>query len=304
MNPTCPACHTSHPVTEASTRRTCATCGADLTPGTEARSPFPEPDLTGESLGGFQLNALLGTDDTGRLYTAEGHVGPCMVKVMSPSVTADAEARARFHRDAETLRSLRHPGIVRVLAVGQERGHCWYALAPVTAPDLETRLDRVNALPFQEVEQLALRLLDALGAAHEAGLVHGDVRPQNILLAKDGAMLTNFSLSLVPPGAHGYQAPEQRQWGRAVPQSDLHALGRVLHEALTGGLPGTQPLPQGVPRHLRRLLSSLLSEAIQDRPDSAISARRLLTQRAPLGPLAVGIAALLALVMFLLLRAA
>lgn len=304
MNPTCPTCHTPHPGAEAGPRRTCAACGADLTPGAQTRSTPLEPDLTGESLAGFQLNARLDTDATGWLYAAEGHVGPCVVKVMSSSVTADAEARARFHREAETLRSLRHPGIVRVLAVGEERGHCWYALEPVIAPDLETRRAQVNALPFQEVEQLALRLLDALGAAHETGLVHGDVRPQNILLAKDGAMLTNFRLSLVPPGAHGYQAPEQRQWGRAVPQSDLHALGRVLHEALTGGMPETQPLPQGVPRHLRRLLKSLLSEAIQDRPDSAISARRLLTQRAPLGPLAVGIAALLAMLMFLLLRAA
>ncbi|NVJ18362.1 serine/threonine protein kinase [Myxococcus sp. AM010] len=304
MNPPCPSCHTPHPGAEPGTRRTCAACGADLASGTEARRPAAAPDLTGESLGGFQLNARLGTDDTGWLYTAEGHVGPCTVKVMSSSVTAAAEARARFHREAETLRSLRHPVIVRVLAVGEERGHCWYALEPVIAPDLETRLDRLNALPFQEVELLALRLLDALGAAHDVGLVHGDVRPQNILLAKDGAMLTNFGLSLVPPGAHAYQAPEQRQWGRAVPQSDLHALGYVLHEALTGGLPGTQPLPHGVPRHLRRLLKSLLAEAIQDRPDSAISARRLLTRRAPLGLLAVGIAALLALVMFLLLRAA
>ncbi|WNZ60263.1 serine/threonine-protein kinase [Myxococcus sp. MxC21-1] len=304
MNPTCPTCHTPHPGAEAGPRHTCAACGADLTHGAQTRGTPQEPDLTGESLAGFQLNSRLDTDATGWLYAAEGHVGPCVVKVMSSSVAADAEARARFHREAETLRSLRHPGIVRVLAVGEERGHCWYALEPVIAADLETRLDRVNALPFQEVEQLALRLLDALGAAHETGLVHGDVRPQNILLAKDGAMLTNFGLSLVPPGAHGYQAPEQRQWGRAVPQSDLHALGRVLHEALTGGMPETQPLPQGVPRHLRRLLKGLLSEAIQDRPDSAISARRLLTQRAPLGPLVVGVAALLAMLMFLLLRAA
>ncbi|MFP2959733.1 serine/threonine-protein kinase [Myxococcus sp. 1LA] len=240
----------------------------------------------------------------GTLYAAEGHVGPCEVKVPASHLTGSEEARARFHREVEMLRSLRHPGIVRVLAAGEERGHCWYALEPMSAPDLGTRLDRVNALPFPEVEQLASQLLDALGAAHDAGLVHGDVRPQNILLAQGGVKLTNFGLSLVPPGAHDYQAPEQRQWGRAVTQSDLHSLGRVLHEALTGGSPETQPLPKGVPRHLRRLLRALHSEAIQDRPDSAISARRLLTQRTPLGPWAVGIAALLALVLFLLLRVA
>ncbi|AEI68895.1 serine/threonine-protein kinase [Corallococcus macrosporus] len=240
----------------------------------------------------------------GTLYAAEGHVGPCEVKVPASHLTGDAEARARFHREVETLRSLRHPHLVRVLAAGEERGHCWYALEPVSAPDLGTRLDRVNALPFPEVEQLASQLLDALGAAHEAGLVHGDVRPQNILLAKGGVKLTNFGLSLVPPGAHGYQAPEQRRWGRAVTQSDLHSLGRVLHEALTGGAPETQPLPRGVPRHLRRLLRALLAEAIPDRPDSAVSARRLLAQRAPLGPLTVGFAALLAVMLYLLLRAA
>ena|GEM_PF-6810188 len=247
--------------------------------------------------------ARLGADDTGVLYAAEGPTGPCAVRVLPTHVAADAERRARFHREVDVLRRVRHPGLVHAISAGEERGRCWYAMAPVTAPDLKTRLDRVNALPWQEVEQMAMQVLDALGAAHESGLVHGDLRPESLLLGPEGVRLWRFSLSLVPPGAHPAQAPEQRRWGRAAAQSDLYALGHVLYEALTGGAPGSRPLPPSVPPHLRRLLKGLLSERIEGRPDSAEAARRLLARRAPVGPLAVGGAVLMALAMYALLRA-
>ncbi|WP_426753998.1 serine/threonine-protein kinase [Myxococcus sp. Y35] len=270
-------------------------------PAGDMRGVPPEVDLTGESLGGFRLVARVGVDDTGALYEAEGHAGPCSVKVLPAHVTADAAHRARFHREVDVLRSVRHPGLVHVLSAGEERGRCWYAMEPVTAPDLKTRLDRVNALPWPEVECLALQLLEALGAAHEAGLVHGDLRPESVLLAPGGVKLWRFGLSLVPLGPRPPQAPEQRKWGRAVAQSDLYALGHVLYEALTGGGPGSRPLPPNVPRHLRRLLEALLSEPIEGRPDSAASARRLLTSRVRLGPLILG-GAMLALALYSLLR--
>ncbi|GHG62954.1 hypothetical protein GCM10012319_02120 [Comamonas sp. KCTC 72670] len=259
--------------------------------------PFipPEPDLSGESLGGFLLVHRMGTDDAGALYAAEGHAGPCAVRVLPSRVTADATRRATFHREVELLRGLRHPGLIHVVSSGEERGRCWYAMVPLSAPDLRTRLDWVNALPWQEVERIAFQLLDALGAAHDAGLVHGNLSPESVLVGADGAKLWRFGLGVVPPGAHGYQAPEQRLRGRAVVQSDLHVLGRLLHEALTGGEPGSQPLPRGVPRRLRRFLKRLLAERIEDRPDSTTSARRLLSQRFPIGLLALGGAMLVAL---------
>jgi serine/threonine-protein kinase len=182
----------------------------------------------------------------------------------------------------------------------------------VDGPDLRARLTKDGALPWPEVEGLARRLLDALGAAHERGFVHRDVKPGNILLAPDGAKLCDFGIARLDGattltqsaaliGSLRYMAPEQQRLGRAVAQSDLYSLGLVLHEALAGGLPGEKPLPSGVPRHLRRLLERLLSERIEGRPDSAAAALRLLERRVPVGVLTVGTSAALALAVFLLM---
>jgi serine/threonine-protein kinase len=282
----------------------------ETAPGTARLSP--EVDLTGDTLGGYRLVGRLGAGGMGTVYAAEGYAGPCAVKVLSALVAADPAVRARFRREAEALRQVQHPAIIRMLAEGEERGFCWYAMERVDGPDLRAKLSKDGALPWPEVEGLARRLLDALGAAHERGFVHRDVKPGNILLAPDGAKLCDFGIARLDGattltqsaaliGSLRYMAPEQQRLGRAVAQSDLYSLGLVLHEALAGGLPGEKPLPFGVPRHLRRLLERLLAERIDGRPDSAAAARRLLERRVPVGVLTVGTSAALALAVFLLM---
>lgn len=317
MNFLCPACRTPLPGGRASAVVPCTACGvqvdlarAETAPGTARLSP--EVDLTGDSLGGFRLVGRLGAGGMGTVYAAEGYTGACAVKVLSALVAADPSVRERFRREAEALRQVQHPAVIRVLAEGEERGFCWYAMERVDGPDLRARLSKGGPLPWPEVEGLARRLLDALGAAHERGFVHRDVKPGNILLAPDGAKLCDFGIARLDGattltesaallGSLRYMAPEQQRLGRAVAQSDLYSLGLVLHEALAGGLPGERPLPPGVPRHLRRLLERLLSERIEGRPDSAASARRLLERRVPVGVLSVGASAVLALAAFLLM---
>ncbi|WP_253910666.1 serine/threonine-protein kinase, partial [Pyxidicoccus fallax] len=248
----------------------------------------------------------------GTVYAAEGYAGPCAVKVLSTLVAADPAVRARFRREAEALRQVQHPAIVRVLAEGEERGFCWYAMERVDGPDLRAKLTKDGPLPWPEVEGLSRRMLAALGAAHERGFIHRDVKPGNILLAPDGAKLCDFGIARLDGattltesaaliGSLRYMAPEQQRLGRAVAQSDLFALGLVLYEALAGGFPGEKPLPAEVPRRLRRLLTRLLSERIEDRPDSAESARRLLERRVPVGAVALGTSAVAALAGLVLL---
>lgn len=314
MNFLCPACRTPIPGERASVVATCSGCGVEVdlarvetAPGTARLSP--EVDLVGEQLGGLSLKRRLGAGGMGTVYEAEGPQGPCAVKVLSAMVAAEPSVRARFRREAEALRRIEHPAVVRVLADGEERGFCWYAMERVDGPDLRTKLAD-GPLPPAEVEGLARRVLSALGAAHARGFIHRDVKPSNLLLARDGAKLCDFGIarlggattltaSAALIGSLRYMAPEQQRLGRADARSDLFALGLVLHEALAGGIPGERSLPPGVPRRLRTLVTRLLAEKPAERPASAEAALKLLKRRVPVGVLSVGGATALALGAFL-----
>jgi serine/threonine-protein kinase len=154
------------------------------------------------------------------------------------------------------------------------------------------------------VEALARALLGALAAVHGKGLVHRDLKPGNVLLASGGARLCDFGIahwdgattltaSAALLGSLRYMAPEQRA-GRASALSDLYALGLVLHEALSGGLPPEVPLAPA-PARLRRLIAALYAEAPRARPPSAEAALQLLERRPPWRAAAVGLASATAL---------
>jgi eukaryotic-like serine/threonine-protein kinase len=258
----------------------------DTAPGT-ARL-WPDVDLTGEALGPYRLSKRIGAGGMGIVYEAEGPEGTCAVKVLSALLAAEPDVRTRFRREAAALRSLDHPGVVRILADGEDRGFCWYAMERVIGEDLRARVTR-GRLPPEEVEAIARRLLDVLSAVHQRGLVHRDVKPGNILLASDGAKLCDFGIarfdgattltaSAALMGSLRYMAPEQR-YGRSDARSDLHSLGIVLHEALAGGVPGEADLPLGVPARLRRLLDALLAARPEDRPMDARGALDLLNRQ-------------------------
>ncbi|MFP2934694.1 serine/threonine-protein kinase, partial [Pyxidicoccus sp. 3LG] len=253
MNFLCPACRTPLPGARAALVVPCAVCGVQVdlarmetAPGTARLSP--EVDLTGDSLGGFRLVGRLGAGGMGTVYAAEGPEGACAVKVLSALVAADPAVRARFRREAEALRRIQHPAIVRVLGEGEERGFCWYAMERVDGPDLRAKLTKDGPLPWPEVEGLARRMLAALAAAHEQGFIHRDVKPGNILLAPDGAKLCDFGIARLDGattltesaaliGSLRYMAARAAAAGPGVPQSDLFALGLVLHGSARGGLP-------------------------------------------------------------------
>jgi serine/threonine-protein kinase len=319
MNFLCPACRTPIPGERASAVATCSGCGVEVdlarvetAPGTARLSP--EVDLSGEQLGGLSLKRRLGAGGMGTVYEAEGPQGSCAVKVLSAMVAAEPAVRARFRREAEALRRIEHPAVVRVLAEGEERGFCWYAMERVDGPDLRTKLAD-GPLPPAEVEGLARRVLSALRAAHAQGFIHRDVKPSNLLLARDGVKLCDFGIARLDGattltasaaliGSLRYMAPEQQRLGRADARSDLFALGLVLYEALAGGIPGERPLPPGVPRRLRTLLAKLLAEKPEERPASAEAALKLLERRVPVGVLSVGGATALALGAFLFMSPA
>lgn len=287
MNFLCPACKTPLPVS-APAVVACTGCGVevdltrvDTAPG-QARL-WPEVDLAGETLGSFKLLTRAGSGGMGTVYVADGLTGRCAVKVLSAQMAADPGLRERFRREAQALRAVQHPGVVRIIDEGSQNGFCWYAMEHVEGADLRARLMK-GPLTVAETTTLARELLEALAAVHDAKLVHRDLKPGNILLSSTGARLCDFGIarfdgnttlteSAALLGSLRYMAPEQRA-GITTPKSDLYSLGLVLHEALAGGLPGEKELP-GAGR-LGKLINALLEPSPAKRPLDAHAALRLI----------------------------
>ncbi|MBL8910799.1 MAG: serine/threonine protein kinase [Archangium sp.] len=294
MNFLCPSCRT--PLPRAPIEQvTCSGCGvqvdltrAETAPG-QARL-WPEVDLSGETLGGFVLERLLGSGGMGTVYEARAPDGAKVaLKVLAPLLAAEPELRERFRREARALTAITHPGVVKMLSEGEERSFCWYAMELVTGPDLKTRL-KSGPLKPEEVRSLARSMLQALQAVHAAGFVHRDLKPANVLLSANGPKLCDFGIARVDDaptltasaavmGSLRYMSPEQR-WGRSDQRSDLYGLGVVLHEALALGVPGEKSLPASTPRSITRLIDVLTANAPDRRPQSATEALKLL-DRAP-----------------------
>lgn len=293
MNFLCPSCRTPLPREQTVGLVTCTQCavqvdltGVDTAPG-QARL-WPEVDLKGETVSGHLLVQRLGSGGMGTVYEAESAVGaPVAMKVLSPMLAAEPSLRERFRREARALTKVKHPRVVQLFEEGEDKGFCWYSMELVKGLDLRHRIDK-GPMSAAEVDALAVALLEALGAVHEAGVVHRDIKPGNILIGPEGPRLCDFGIAQVSGattltesaamlGSLRYMAPEQR-WGKADDRSDLYSLGVVLHEALSGGVPGEQPLPGSVPKYLERFIERLTHQNPVQRPATAAEAARLLGQ--------------------------
>ncbi|MBX3162807.1 MAG: serine/threonine protein kinase, partial [Deltaproteobacteria bacterium] len=213
--------------------------------------------LIGTTIAGrYTLESLLGEGAMGRVYRAH-HVRSASrrfaVKILVGDLAASPAMRRRFAREARTASRLDHPNLVGVVDSGRtERGLLYLAMELVEGRTLGAAL-REEALAPARVLHLAAQLCDGLAHAHARGIVHRDVKPDNILLVASGdselARLADFGLatSTLDDGASpstsavlctpAYAAPEQLRGRRVDPRADLYALGVTLFEMLTGALP-------------------------------------------------------------------
>ncbi len=172
------------------------------------------------------------------------------IKVLRPSLTGDPSFLARFRQEARNVANLQHPNIVTLYDVGQDGNTYYMVMEYIEGQDLK-RLIRASA-PFtvDRALNLAIQICAGIGYAHRAGLVHADVKPQNVLVtADDNVKVTDFgiaqALSLTQPeekqsvvwGSPHYFAPEQASGETPTPASDVYAIGIVMFEMLTGKLP-------------------------------------------------------------------
>ena len=174
------------------------------------------------------------------------------LKLLAPNLSDDPGFRARFEREGQVQAALDHDHIVSVYEAGQSDYGLFLAMRLIAGPTLKQLILDGDLDPRRSVRLLA-QVAQALDSAHDAGLIHRDIKPQNILIGRgDHAYLADFGLIKAPDearltgtgqfiGTIDYVAPEQIQGEPATPASDIYALTGVLYECLTGEVPFPKP---------------------------------------------------------------
>jgi len=171
------------------------------------------------------------------------------LKVLKPKYSGDKQFTARFLNEAEVASQLRHPNIIRILDVGQQGEDVWFAM-PRLHSSLAARLEGNASLAEAEIIRTARDIARALAFAHETGVIHRDIKPQNILFGEDGAaVLTDFGIARALAGyvsttgkqtvlgTPHYISPEQARGLPLDGRTDIYALGVTMYRAATGDLP-------------------------------------------------------------------
>ncbi len=170
------------------------------------------------------------------------------VKLLPEDLTRNATALARFKREMELLKQLRHPNIVRCFGGTAENGQPFYAMELVEGGTLDDLLRKLGKRNWKTTAECGLQMCAALSCAHAQGIVHRDVKPSNFLVDGDRLKLSDFGLALIASstkltaddktvGTFDYMAPEQISGGEVTPQTDVYALGCVFFEMLVGRPP-------------------------------------------------------------------
>ncbi len=270
-------------------------------------APPLEPELApGDRLGPYTIVERLDSGGMGEVYRArDARLGRDVAIKVLRSRMRDEQGRVRFQREARAIAALSHPNVLAVYDVGEDGGVPYLVTELLEGETLRRRLQR-GAPPVAQALQIAAGIADGLAAAHALGLVHRDVKPENVfLVASGGLKLLDFGLarpsperateddrSLTQPGmlvgTASYLAPEVASGGTATAASDLFALGAVLFELLTGRRafdgastievlravvehepPAPSALRAGITRSVDRIVSRCLAKEVTRRFQSA-----------------------------------
>ncbi|WP_405977613.1 protein kinase domain-containing protein [Streptomyces sp. NBC_00158] len=272
-------------------------------------------DLVGKVLGGrYRVTSVVGRGGMGVVARAVDELlaREVAVKVLRAYTDSDeaelADLRTRMEREAQAAARIRHPGVVTVHDVTHEQGLPVIVMELVDGPSLDDSVTRYGALDPQEAAEIGAKLMDALHAAHRAGVLHRDVKPGNVLLERGGrVVLTDFGLATIESsddealakltrsgqlvGSLDYLPPERAQGREPGPASDIWSLGMTLYAAVEGVSPFRRtsvwstlaaivgdPLPE--PRRagpLAPVLRALMAKDPEHRP-TAEQARVMLEQ--------------------------
>lgn len=212
-------------------------------------------------LGKYEVEREIGRGGAARVFLAHGPAGEILaLKVLHPQLAASVTAD-RFLREIKVISRLEHPRIARLLDWGETNWLLWYIMEFVPGPSLRQHLDRARRVSIGDTLHIAHDLLGALEAAHRIGIVHRDVKPDNIVLSPGGAVLLDFGIAKAVSeagsdrltrsgfavGTSAYMSPEQISGLEGLDtRSDLYSVGCVLYECLTGKPPYDDPFEDHV----------------------------------------------------------
>jgi len=285
-------------------RGRCASCGGIIDVA-EAERVGLNP---GDRLGGCRIEGLIGQGGLATVYRATqlSLDRPVALKVFAPRLARSSRFVERFAREVAALAKLSHPNIVRLFLTGIEDGTRYVATEYVDGESLREKLRREGRVALAEAVALVSQVIDGLETAHARGVLHGDIKPENILLTTDGAAkLSDFGLARLarlaaaadpdpgrPAEAEGpadpapYAAPEQANDAASVgPRADIYALGVTLYEMITGQLPVGHFAPASrlvgrVPPALDRVIGQALARSPEERFGDVAELRDALTRAA------------------------
>jgi serine/threonine-protein kinase len=238
-------------------------------------------------LGRYRVERELGRGGMGAVYLAsDSKLGDQVaLKVISSALAGDPEqAVARFHREVQASRRVTHPNVVRIHDLGEEGPLLFLSMEYVEGETLAARIRRGGALPIADAARVVGEVACGVAAAHAAGVVHRDLKPQNVLLAPGGVKVIDFGLATTSffagmtatgmiLGTPEYMAPEQIRGGTMDARVDVYALGALAYHVLCGRPPfvGETPIavgfahmnePPRAPRELRAEVPAVMEAAV------------------------------------------
>jgi serine/threonine protein kinase len=226
----------------------------------------------GETIDGFVLKVLLSDGRYTRLFGAEDELegGEVALKFPKPRMIDEATFREAFGREAWVGSRVNSPWLGHIIEQPPGRQTCLYTVMPLYQGELlETRLARRPALDLEEGRNIAIKLARAVAALHRAGIIHRDIKPDNVILESGGSLkLIDFGVVRIPgledapperlPGTVAYMAPEMLDGEAGNEATDIYALGVTMFRAFTGEYPYGKPDAISPPRQARPTLLSAL----------------------------------------------
>ena len=221
------------------------------------RSPLPE------KIGRYRILRLVGRGAMGVVYAAEDELIGRVVglKVLMADLEGDPETRARFQREAQAAARLLHPNIITIFDAGQEQGRSFIAMQLLEGWPLADYMKRPEAAPLERKLDLMVQMCEGLAAAHGQGVIHRDLKPNNLFVQADGLLkIYDFGVARIAEsnmtaagamiGTPDYMSPEQARGAQVDARSDLFSAGAVFYFMLTGRKPFPGP---DLPAVLRQL---------------------------------------------------
>jgi len=259
----CPKCDTNNPDTASF----CADCGTQLLSTEEISAPTETLEAAREELtrgttfaDRYEIIEELGKGGMGKVYRVEDKKikEEVALKLIKPEIASDKKTLERFSNELKMARKIAHRNVCRMFDLGEEKGTHYITMEYVPGEDLKGSIRRMGPLGAGKAIYIAKQVCEGLSEAHRLGVVHRDLKPQNIMIDKDGnARIMDFGIarSIAGKGITGagvmigtpeYMSPEQAEVKEVDQRSDIYSLGVILYEMVTGRVPFEGETPLGI----------------------------------------------------------